>query len=138
MKEYKTWLVAVMAAVGLLIIALSWGQIGSSSPWPYLCIGIGAGLFGQGTSELIARRVMRDCPEIRRQLEIAGKDERNIAIASRAKGKAFDMMTYALGVLIVAFAMMCVELSAVLMLTVVYLCVQGCALYWRFRYEKEM
>ena len=37
MKEYKTWLVVVMAALGLLLMALSWGQSGSNSPWPYLC-----------------------------------------------------------------------------------------------------
>ena len=138
MKEYKTWLVVVMAALGLLLMALSWGQSGSNSPWPYLCIGIGAGLFGQGTVELVSRRALRDCPEFRRQLEIVQKDERNIAIASRAKGKAYDMMTYAFGALIVSFALMRVEMAAVLMLVVVYLGVQGCALYWRFRYEKEM
>ena len=138
MKEYKTWLVVVMAALGLLLMALSWGQNGSNSPWPYLCIGIGAGLFGQGTGELVSRRALRSSPEICKQLEIAQKDERNVAIANRAKGKAYDMMTYAFGALIVSFALMRVEMAAVLMLVVVYLGVQGCALYWRFRYEKEM
>ena len=138
MKGYKTWLVALVSAVGLLIILLSLGQSGSDSPWPYLCIGIGAGLFGQGTGELVSRRALRSSPEIRKQLEIAQKDERNVAIANRAKGKAYDMMTYAFGALIVSFALMRVEMAAVLMLVVVYLGVQGCTLYWRFRYEKEM
>ena len=138
MKAYKTWLVAVMAALGLLLMALSWGQSGSNSPWPYLCIGIGAGLFGQGTGELVSRRALRDSPELRRQLEIVQKDELNIAIASRAKGKAYDMMTYAFGALIVSFAVMRVQTAAILVLVLVYLLVQGCALYWRFRYEKEM
>ena len=138
MKEYKTWLVAVMAAMGLLLMALSWGQSGSNSPWPYLCIGIGAGLFGQGTGELVSRRALRDCPEFRRQLEIVQKDERNIAIASRAKGKAYDMMTYAFGALIVSFAVMRVQMAVVWMLVLVYLFVHGYALYWRCRYEKEM
>ena len=138
MKGYKTWLVALVSAVGLLIILLSLGQSGSDSPWPYLCIGIGAGLFGQGTGELVSRRALRSSPEICKQLEIAQKDERNVAIANRAKGKAYDMMTYAFGALIVSFALMRVEMAAVIMLVVVYLGVQGCALYWRFRYEKEM
>lgn len=138
MKGYKTWLVALVSAVGLLIILLSLGQSGSDSPWPYLCIGIGAGLFGQGTGELVSRRALRSSPEICKQLEIAQKDERNVAIANRAKGKAYDMMTYAFGALIVSFALMRVEMAAVLMLVVVYLGVQGCALYWRLRYEKEM
>lgn len=138
MKGYKTWLVALVSAVGLLIILLSLGQSGSDFPWPYLCIGIGAGLSGQGTGELVSRRALRSSPEICKQLEIAQKDERNVAIANRAKGKAYDMMTYAFGALIVSFALMRVEMAAVLMLVVVYLGVQGCALYWRLRYEKEM
>ena len=138
MKGYKTWLVALVSAVGLLIILLSLGQSGSDSPWPYLCIGIGAGLFGQGTGELVSRRALRSSPEICKQLEIAQKDERNVAIANRAKGKAYDMMTYAFGALIVSFAVMRVQTAAILVLVLVYLLVQGCALYWRFRYEKEM
>ena len=138
MKAYKTWLVAVMAALGLLLMALSWGQSGSNSPWPYPRTGIGAGLFGQGTGELVSRRALRDSPELRRQLEIVQKDERNIAIASRAKGKAYDMMTYAFGALIVSFAVMRVQMAVVWMLVLVYLFVHGYALYWRCRYEKEM
>ena len=138
MKEYKTWLVAVMAALGLLLMALSWGQSGSNSLWPYLCIGIGAGLFGQGTGELVSRRALRDCPEFRRQLEIARKDERNMAIADHAKSKAFDLMTFSFGALMLSFALMRVQMAAVWMLVLVYLFVHGYALYWRCRYEKEM
>ena len=48
------------------------------------------------------------------------------------------MMTYAFGALIVSFAVMQVQTAAILVLVLVYLLVQGCALYWRFRYEKEM
>lgn len=138
MKEYRSWLVALVAAVGLLMVALSCGQSGSSSPWSYVCIGIGVGLFGQGTGELISRRALRNSPEIRKEMKILQKDERNVAIANRAKGKAYDMMTFAFGALIVSFAVMKVDMAVVLMLVIVYLCVQGCALYWRFRYEKEM
>ena len=86
----------------------------------------------------MSRRALRDCPEFCRQLEIVQKDERNIAIASRAKGKAYDMMTYAFGALIVSFAVMRVQMAAVWMLVLVYLFVHGYALYWRCRYEKEM
>ena len=35
-------------------------------------------------------------------LEIAQKDERNVAIANCAKGKAFDMMTFLFGALFIA------------------------------------
>ena len=71
-------------------------------------------------------------------MEIEQRDERNIAIADRAKGKAFDMMTFVFGALMLAFALMSVDLPAVLLLVFAYLFVHGYAIYYRCRYEKEM
>lgn len=135
MKKYKDWLIA---AAGLLLLALGNWQIGGDTPLTYICIGVGSGLFGQGIGEIVSRWALRGSPEIQRQLEIARKDERNMAIADHAKSKAFDLMTFSFGALMLSFALMRVQMAAVWMLVLVYLFVHGYALYWRCRYEKEM
>lgn len=105
---------------------------------PYVCIGIGSGLFGHGMGSILSRRAMQNNPQMRKQMEIEQNDERNIAIANRAKGKAFDMMTFVFGALMISFALMGADLAAVLLLVSAYLFVHGYALYCRCRYEKEM
>ena len=47
--------------------------------------------------------------------------EQNIMIASRAKARAFDMMTFVFGALMVCFALMQIDLAAILLLVFVYL-----------------
>lgn len=105
---------------------------------PYVCIGIGSGLFGHGMGSILSRRAMQNNPQMQKQMEIEQNDERNIAIANRAKGKAFDMMTFVFGALMIAFALMGADLAAVLLLVFAYLFVHGYAVYCRCRYEKEM
>ena len=77
---------------------------------PYLCIGAGCGAFGHGMGELIGRRALKHAQDVRRQIEIEQKDERNIAIMNRAKGKAYDAMIYIFGALMVSFALMELEM----------------------------
>ncbi len=135
MKKYMDWLTA---AAGALLWIVGFGMMRMGGALPYVCIGLGCGLFGHGVGALASRWALKDSPELRRQIEIDQKDERNAAIAARAKGRAFDMMTFVFGALMVSFALMRVELSAVLLLVFAYLLVHGCALYWRFRYEREI
>ena len=73
---------------------------------PYVSIGVGCGLFGHGMGSLISRKALQGDPALQKQLEIDARDERNVAIANRAKGKAFDCMTFVLGALMVSFALM--------------------------------
>ena len=86
---------------------------------PYLMIGIGCGLFGYGVGEMVNRHVLDSNPTLAKEQEIAQKDERNVALANRAKAKAYDLMTY--------------MMAAVL----AYLAIEFYALYWRQRLEKE-
>ncbi|HQE70757.1 MAG TPA: hypothetical protein PK071_06530, partial [Atopobiaceae bacterium] len=55
----------------------------------------------------------------------------------RAKGKAFDMMTFVFGALMLSFALMGVDMIAVLLLVFSYLFVHGSALYYRFKFERK-
>lgn len=128
----------ILAALGLTLIKTTVNPQGMLRALPYVCIGLGSGLFGHGMGEVLCDRALRGSPEIKRNLEIERKDERNIAIADRAKGRAFDQMTFIFGALMVSFALMGVELAAVLLLVFAYLLVQGFALYYRFKFEREM
>lgn len=137
MKKYRDIVSAVLGvvlwAVGFWLVKADLG-----STLGYVCIGLGCGMFGYGTGELISRRALKSDPALQRQMEIIKNDERNIAIADHAKGRAFDMMTFVFGALMVSFALMGMDLAAVLLLVAAYLFVHGYALYWRFRYDREM
>ena len=138
-KSYAIIIVGLLLmAAGLYFIKMNSDPQGVMRALPYVCIGIGCGLFGQGMGNIISERAVRSDPEIQRKLKIETNDERNIAIANRAKRKAFDMMTFLFGALMVSFALMGIDMIAVLLLVFAYLCVHGLALYYRFKFDKEM
>ena len=77
---------------GLLLLAGAWLLLRllpglDTTPWravPFLCLGVGCGLFGGGTGELLAVQAMKKHPELQKQNEIAERDERNVAIREKA------------------------------------------------------
>jgi len=105
---------------------------------PYICIGLGSGMFGHGMGEIMTRYAMKHNPAAAKQLAIEKKDERNQAIANRAKAKAYDMMVFVLGALITAIALMAIDLTVVLLLAFAYLFILGYGTYYRFKYYKDM
>ncbi len=96
------------------------------------------GIFGKGMGDVISRKAMKDNPDIKKQLEIDENDERNIAIGNRAKAKAYDMMIFVFGALILSFVLMDVAMIATLLLVFTYLFVVGYSIYFRFKFDKEM
>ncbi|MDD3429063.1 MAG: DUF6442 family protein [Oscillospiraceae bacterium] len=129
---------AVVLAVGLLLVKTDADAHGFMQSLPYLCIGIGCGVFGHGMGNVIARRAVKNHPYMQKKMEIEQKDERNLAIANRAKAKAYDLMTGVFGALLVAFAFMNIDLTALLLLVFAYLLVHGYGIYYQCKYEKEM
>ena len=125
------------AAAGLWLLRCG-AELGVVCTLPYLCIGVGCGLFGHGAGELLAARAVQGDPALQKRLEVERADERNRAIADRAKGKAFDQMTFVYGALMLTFALMQVELAAVLLLVAAYLFVEFSAVYYRCKLEKQM
>lgn len=105
---------------------------------PFICIGAGSGVFGYGVSNIVTNKLYQKNPDMKKQQDINNHDERNIAIANRAKAKAYDAMIFVFSVLILSFALMGVEMIPVLLLVLAYLFVQGYAIYYRCKYEKEM
>lgn len=126
----------ILATVGFVMLRSmpeAWG-----GPLPYLCLGVGAGAFGWGSGELLKQRALQGDPALERQLEIEVRDERNVALANRAKARAFDAMLYVFGALMLAFALMKADLTLILLLVGAYLLVVGLSVYYYIRYNQEM
>lgn len=142
MKNTKHWLITgsgiALLAVGFFLMK----NIDNSNNFlmnlPYAFVGIGSGVFGSGMGSIVTSRTLKKHPETQRVLEIEKKDERNIAISNRAKAKAYDAMTFVFGALMVSFALMGIELVAVLLLVFSYLFVHGYGIYYRCKYDREM
>lgn len=127
-----------LLAAGLLMVKQIPNPQGIMKALPYVCIGIGCGLFGQGFGNIISSRVVNSDPIFQKQIEIEKNDERNIAITNRAKAKAYDVMVFVFGALMLSFALMDVSMIAVLLLVFAYLFVIGSSIYYRSIFEKEM
>ena len=104
----------------------------------YLMVGLGSGVFGHGAGMLLSFRAVKNAPDAARQLEIERKDERNRAIADRAKARAYDAMVFIFGAVMLSLALMEVDLAALLLVVCAYLFVVGIGCYYRVRYQREM
>lgn len=141
----KKSLVYTFAAISILLIAAA-VYLYKFAPaeqclmlaLPYLCLGLGCGLLGQGLGGIIGRRKMKNHPELQKSLKIAAADERNITIACLAKSKAYDCMLYIFGALLIALALMNAPLHITLLLAFCYLLIIGICIYNRSRLEKEL
>jgi len=139
-RKEIVWIVVGVVLWGIAVLLLRQNP-GNSGFWralPYVCLGVGAGLLGQGIGQMVQRKALQSDPELARQQEIEAGDERNIQLAQRAKAKAFDLMVFVFSALLLVFALMGVEMTALLLLVAAYLLVQGYAVYCRIKLEKEM
>ena len=136
-KKSFNYLIAVVGllllATGLTLLKVIVNPQGILLVVPYICIGLGCGAFGHGVGDIVNNN-----PQLQKQMEIDKNDERNIAIANQAKAKAYDIMLYVFGALMVAFALMSVDMVAVLLLVAAYLFVVGFFIYYLNKYHKEM
>lgn len=139
MKNYAITTAGIILLLsGLYLLKTTENPQAFMASLPYVCIGIGCGIFGNGISKIITSNIMEKEPDLQKQLEINQNDERNVTIANRAKGKAYDLMTFVFGILMVTFALMGVDMVPILLFVITYLLVQGYAIYYRCKYEKEM
>ncbi|PKM40928.1 MAG: hypothetical protein CVV04_00255 [Firmicutes bacterium HGW-Firmicutes-9] len=127
-----------LLAAGLYLAKTTDAAAGIMRALPYVMIGVGCGLFGQGMGGVIERSMLKKHPEIAKQKEIEVKDERNQEISNRAKAKAYDVMVFVFGALMLSFALMNIDLVAVLLLVFAYLFVIGSGLYYRVKLDKEL
>lgn len=127
-----------LLALGFLLHRAAPEARGPLRALPYLCLGVGCGLFGHGVGDLAAGRAAKADPELARRREIEARDERNVSIANQAKAKAYDLMTFAFGALLMFLALMNTDLAVVLVSVALYLFVECYAVWCRFKLEKEM
>ena len=125
----------LMFGAGFLLTKNEWA---TSIMIPYLLLGFGVGLFGNSISGLLVARNLKSDPELAKKDRINSQDERNQFISAKSKEKAFDLTTYLLGALMLAYALMKQHLAVELSLVAVYLLIHFYASYWRFRLEKEI
>lgn len=141
-KENVYYLTAVVGllllAAGLIMLKVIADPQGILLTVPYVCIGLGCGAFGHGVGDLVNHKVAKNDPQLQKQMEIDKNDERNIAIANKAKANAYDMMLYVFGALMLTFALMRVDMAAILLLVVAYLFVVGFFIYYLNKFHKEM
>lgn len=104
----------------------------------YLLIGLGCGIFGHFTGNIIRYFSIKNNEALRRQIEIEKKDERNIAIAEKSKSKAYDLMIYLFAAMLIMFSLMGADKVQIVIIVAVYLSIQLYGLYWRAIFEKEM
>jgi len=128
----------LLLGVGLYLARTIIEPQGVMRALPYVCMGVGSGILGQGMGEIISRRAIKNNPDIQKRMDIEKNDERNMAIANRAKAKAHDMMIFVFGALMIAYALMGIDMVAVLLLVFAYLFVIGYGIYYRFKFDREM
>lgn len=138
MDYFFTVLGVVLLGIGLFLLRSFPEPQGIMLRLPFICIGIGSGAFGLGMGNLISHNVMKNNPKLQKQFKINQNDERNITINNLAKAKAFDLMTFMLGALMVSFAIMETEMTSTLLLVAAYLFIHGYKIYYMYTYNKQM
>lgn len=136
-RETRYYLLTGLGALFFIIGCVSLVMYSVSQVVPYLCIGVGCGAFGHGVGEIATNRALKKDPQLRKQIEIEKQDERNIAITNQAKAKAYDMMLYVFGALMIVFALMNKTMTATLLLVGAYLLVVGVFIFYMNKYQKE-
>ena len=130
-------LIPVLAGAALFVLGFFLLRQDLALPLPYVCIGVGCGLFGYGMGEILSRKATEKYPEIQKQIEIEQKDERTVAITNMAKAKAFDAMLFLLGALMLSYALMQADLAVILLLVAAYLFIVGYYVYFQCKFTKE-
>lgn len=128
----------LLIGVGLFLVKSITDPQGVLKALPYICVGLGCGTFGHGMGNIISRKALKNSPNIQKQLEIDKKDERNVTIGNSAKAKAYDMMIFVFGALMLSYALMGIDMIVILLIVFAYLFVIAYGLYYRSKYDKEM
>lgn len=145
MKNKNMRCYIIYSLIGFLILAsgavlgkLSTDTKGIMLALPYVLIGIGCGIFGQNLGTVFSIRAAEKNPKLAKQMEIEQKDERNIYILNKAKAKSYDLMIMVFGALIIALALMRVDLRAIIGFIATYLFIVFSNIYFTAKYQKEL
>lgn len=132
------WIAGIIVGIALVGIGGTMLDHPAQKALSGTLIGIGAGLAGMMLSKLAVEAAYRNHPHARRKAEIDEKDERNVTLNSLSKAKAFDAMSWILGILMLVLALMDTPLIAILLLVAAYLLIYGVYFISLNRYSKQM
>lgn len=140
-KSLRNWIFTILG-IGLVIVGLYIYKNSNCSNEminiiSYGFIGLGCGIFGNNFSSVISKISVKDFEEIEKEIQINENDERNIMISEKSKSKAFDLMNYLFLAMLIIFSLMGIEKTAIIILVVFYLVLQGYAVYWRFKLGRK-
>lgn len=125
----------ILLVAGFIMIKEQWFV---DSGVPYIFLGFGCGIFGNGVDDLARGWSRKKDPAAAKREAIEIKDERNIQIRNMAKAKGFDLMNFTLIPLTIAFGLMKESFRVILPLIVLYLLVDFYAIYWMGKLGKQM
>lgn len=128
----------IIFAAGLLLLKMLPEADGILKVLPYICVGVGAGVFGGNLGTAIINNTIMKNPKMAKHVEIEEKDERNEVIRNKAKARAYDLMVFVYSAMLLAFALMQVNMYVILMLVIMYLFIIFTNVYYRTKYHKEM
>lgn len=129
------FLILATGAVAAKMMRETGGMVGAL---PYIFIGIGAGIFGNSSSNLIKILTLKNSPEVVESIEIEQNDERNVMILDKARAQSYQLAMFVYGALMLAFGLMKVDISIVLTMVIAYLFVTCSSVYFKYRLEKYM
>lgn len=145
MTDKRNWANYIFAAIGFLLfsagivlVLLFSNAQGIMKVLPFLCIGIGAGLGGASVGSIIRYRQMQKDPQLAKRIEVDTKDERNIAIANRAKAVAYDCTLVLFALLVIFLSLAQVKTYVTLVVVGVYLLIVFLQIFFLVKYHKEM
>ena len=130
---------ALLVVAGVVVVALGLFLMRGPErlPLPGILIGLGAGALGCGLSGVLTNRLSRKYPDMAGKT-VEQQDERNVAISNRAKARAYDLMVYVFGALMITFALMNADVTMILLLIGAYLIVVACRIGFAMHYDKTM
>ena len=133
----KVYAMAVAAGVVMIALGLFLMSGPERMPLPGILIGLGAGALGCGLSGVLTNRLSKKYPDMAGKT-VEQQDERNIAISNRAKARAYDLMVYVFGALMITFALMNADVTMILLLIGAYMIVVACRIGFAVHYNKIM
>jgi len=135
----KTYPYVIALVLGLIMVALSFLFFNEEQKvLSGILVGVGAGLFGMGTANLIMKRYEKKNPSVARQSQIELSDERNVMIRAKARAASANIVQW----FIIALAYVMIIIDAPLWATLcavgVYMLYHILSFVYMSRYQKQM
>ncbi len=128
----------LLFAAGVTMIVLFQDSAGVMKTLPFICIGVGCGVFGGNLGSAVKLHLLRKGSPAAKQAEIEEKDERSTAIREKAKAKSYDMMVMVFGALMLGFVLAQADLYVILAFVAAYLFVTATNVYYICKFNKQM